>query len=129
MKAKESFYERAALEKVMKDLNIFTSYNVLETAFQTAGKQFMTDDLWYKIENTNRKVYDEEQVKTAMRESGKFVNTYDRILKEVKAKKHPVLILHLILSNRFILVAGNVRLMIARVNEMTPMYKLVVLRK
>ena len=120
------FYEEDELKRTIRELNLVTPYEELERKFEKAPQVTLPDSIWKKLENTDYDVETPRDVKAKLVEYDRDPTNYDSVNQEMKSGNwFPPLIMQL-KNGTFYLVAGNTRLMVCKVNSITPRVKMIV---
>ena len=124
-KADHSF-EIEEIKRTIDDLKLDIKPEELLNKFDNAHAIKLTTNVWSKLENTDYDVKTKKDVKVKLKEYGRDENNYEKILDEF-SNSHCYEPLIINFDNRYYLVAGNTRLMVAKVNNITPFAKVVEL--
>lgn len=120
------FYEKEELERTIRELNLVTPYEELEKRFEKAPQVALTDSIWKVLKNTDYDVETPRDVKAKLIEYDRDPTNYDTVHQEMQSNHwFPPLIMQL-KNGTFYLVAGNTRLMVCKVNSITPRVKMIV---
>lgn len=123
------FYEYEELERTIRELGLGESnYKKLKEDFINASPVKLKLSIWQQLENTDYDVNSPDDVKERLIQYDRSPENYDKILDEIKKGKwYPPLILKI--NNAYYLVAGNTRLMVAKVNNIIPIVKIIEFKK
>ena len=121
-------FELEEIERTIDDLELDITPEDLLQKFKDAINTPITSNILNKLENSDWKdVSTEKDVKRKMVEYGKDIENYNNIVREIEKNtqyQYPVLILRLS-YDRYYLVAGNTRLMVAKIKDILPYGKVV----
>lgn len=108
------------IERAVKDENINIDVNKLIELFKNSKEIKLTDNIWSKLENTESNEIKKDDWKFVFGIAKKFGKTNPKILKkslEDNTYERPLIIKY---NNRYILVAGNTRLVTAKAMGINP---------
>ncbi len=118
-------YEIDEVIRAIDDLKLPISSMRLVSLFDRAKEVSLNKKIWEKLENCDINVRTEDDVKQRLKEYERPVQNYNKIQSEYASGIwHPPLIItaH---NDWWYLVAGNTRMMFAKVNNITPKVKIV----
>lgn len=121
-----AFYERAEIERTVRELHLGGSdvADRMQFLFEHAPVQELTDFNLTMLENFDNDVKSIADVKAKLIGYGRDVGVVDRVIGEMlDGMWFPPLILKA--EGHLILVAGNTRLMVAKVTSLRPSVKII----
>ena len=118
-------YEIDEIKRTVEELNLPISDMRLVSLFDRAKEKSLDKKLWDKLENCDIQVRTENDIKEKLKEYSRPQDNYDKIKHEWENNIwYPPLIItsH---NDWWYLVAGNTRMMFAKINNITPKVKIV----
>jgi hypothetical protein len=119
----ESRHEWGEFSRTIEDLDLSITPKEMVELFENTPETILTDEVWGDLDNCDNTVQTEDEVRERLMVYDRDPDVYDKILEELKGGRwYPPLILKM--DDYYYLVAGNTRLMVAKVNHIHPKVKI-----